>query len=297
MIRFVLLASLGLASLGFTLLACGDSGEEGLCTPAEEIFCKCRGGVEDGTKTCNDDGNSFGPCISADGECEEIETSTSSGDPQNCEPDSVDPCTCDDGMTMGETTCEPDGSGFGPCLVDGSECAAAGTLGFFEVCSAANDCQSGICDGFCTRACADYTECQESAEVFGDCVSFDGGSKKCAPYCFAQEDCAAYGAESYCSGVEDPTFIFAACGPWAAPSGMPYGTLCDFDPPTLLVGDPQNPQTIGGDCHLGLAGVQNVCVFGECSKACYENQDCPNSDCSSDGSTPGCCISEADCDA
>lgn len=296
MIRYAFLALMSAGVVALGLAACGDSAEEMLCTPAEEIYCNCQGTREPGTKTCLDDGMSFGPCVGPDGECEEVSSSTSTGgDPQECEPDSVEPCTCDDGTTMGETTCEADGSGFGPCLVDGGECAAAGTLGFFEVCAAANECLSGDCQGFCTRECTDYNDCQESETLFGDCVDFGSGTKHCAPYCLGQEDCAPYGQTAICSGVEDPTWIFAACGPFEAPQGMPYGTLCEPDPPQLLVGNPDDPQIEAGDCHLGLAGVQNVCVFGECSKACYEDIDCPANDCSSDGMTPGCCLSDPDC--
>lgn len=294
MMRHALWASLLSVAVGFSFAAC-EGETETLCTPAEEIYCNCQGTRDPGTKTCADDGNSFGACVGPDGECEEVSTSTSTGDPTECEPDDVQPCTCDDGTTMGETTCESDGSGFGPCLVDGSECAAAGTLGFFEACTADNQCLSGVCRGFCTRECADYTECHESDEVFGDCVDFGTGTKHCAPYCFAQADCDPYG-EVWCSGVDDPTYIFAACGPFNPPEGMPYTTVCDEVEGSILAGDPNNPEVVMADCHLGLAGVQNICVFGECSKGCYENIDCPQSDCSqTDGTVPGCCLSEADC--
>ncbi len=297
MMRHALGLSLLAITTALSFAAC-EGETETLCTAAEEIYCNCQGTRDPGTKTCAEDGMSFGPCVGPDGECQEVEnSSTSSGDPTECEPDDVQPCTCDDGTTMGETTCESDGSGFGPCLVSGGECAAAGTLEFFQPCTSDNECLSGICRGFCTRECQDYMGCVETDELFGDCVDFNGGgTRHCAPYCFSQEECSGF-TEVVCSGVEDPAYIFAACGPFEPPQGMPLGTLCDPTDNTMLVGDPNNPQTVQAFCHLGLAGVENVCIFGECTKGCYEDIDCPNSDCSSDGSVPGCCISSPDCDA
>jgi hypothetical protein len=48
-----------------------DKAQETLCDPGTEIFCRCRGG-DAGTKTCQPDGESFGPCGFADGECTEV---------------------------------------------------------------------------------------------------------------------------------------------------------------------------------------------------------------------------------
>lgn len=48
-----------------------------LCTPGENIFCKCPGGA-DGTKTCRADGQSFDPCVGDSGTCE-LTTSSSAG--------------------------------------------------------------------------------------------------------------------------------------------------------------------------------------------------------------------------
>ena len=54
----------------------------------------------------------------------------------------------------------------------GSECAAAGTLEFFQPCTADNECLSGICRGFCTRECDSFMDCHETDELYGDCVDF-----------------------------------------------------------------------------------------------------------------------------
>ncbi len=284
------LLSLG-AATGFA--ACGEESA-GLCEPGTEVFCKCKGGF-DGTKTCGEDGATFGPCTTEEGECPEIGSSSATGKPQECEPDSVDPCTCDDGMTLGEKTCDSEGEGFGPCLVSGAECAAAGTKGFFEPCTLANECLSGICEGFCTRTCATYQDCIESDDVYGDCVDFGSAGQLCAQYCFNQEDCGAFGyaEDVLCGGttdVNDPSFVFAACGRWPdGVSGYPYGTACDEAAGTVLVGDGQD---VPGACHLGLAGVQNVCDGLECVKGCYEHIDCPQMDCSAMGGFRGCCESD-----
>lgn len=257
---------MGLAALGFASLAavaCGDdSAIETLCKPGEEIFCKCRGGYQ-GTKTCLDDGASFGECTTLDGPCPEIPDTTSS---------------------TSSTSSSSGGGGGG-----------TGDKALYAPCESGSECQTGTCEnGFCTRACEDYTVCSDdAAQAYGDCAVFPGGAKLCGPYCVTQSECAGYGPSSGCSGataLDDPNFLFAVCGDWGAQlSGMPYGTLCEDG--TLLYND----QIITGECDLGASGVQNICLFGECSKGCYEPSDCPQNDCTSGGQAPGCCSSDPDC--
>ncbi len=292
MIRFLAVASLLALGASFGLVACGEE-EPSFCVPGEPTYCQCAGSRDPGEHVCNEDGATFGPCINTDTgeECQEVPTSSSTGEPTNCEPDSTKDCTCEDGVTMGEQTCDADGDAYGPCLVDGEPCSAPPTLDVYAPCTEDAECLTGVCEGFCTRECETFMECEETA----DCVDFGSGTTHCAPYCFSQEDCAPFGSTAVCSGVEDPTWIFAACGPFDPPQGMPYGTVCDEVAGEILAGDPQNPEVVQAQCHLGLAGVQNICVFSECSKACYEDIDCPQADCTSDGMVPGCCASEPDC--
>ena len=259
MVRRTLSALLALCALALAPASCGDATSDTLCEPGTEVFCKCRGGFE-GTKTCNAEGSGVGECTTADGPCPEIPDTTSA-------------------TTSGVTT----GAGGG---------GTGGTKELFEGCADGSECVSGTCEGFCTQACTDFNDCPDT----GDCVKYDGGQKQvCAPYCTNQDDCAIYGEAVACGGavaLDDPMFTFAACATWGAElGGMPYGTLCEADPPTILVFE----SVVSGDCHLGLSGVQNVCTFGECSQACYEPVDCPQMDCSATNGNVGCCTSDPSC--
>ena len=172
---------------GLTALfvACGEESQT-LCEPGTEVFCKCRCGFE-GTKTCGEDGASFGECTTAEGTCPEIPDTTSS---------------------TGDTGSTTSGSGGG----------GTGTLGLYEACTDGSECQSGTCEGFCTRTCASWEECTVDAEMlYGDCVVLAGGTKQvCAPYCASPTDCP-YGPEVQCGGataLDDPMIYFGACAPW-----------------------------------------------------------------------------------
>jgi len=276
----------------------GCKEEETLCNPGDEVFCKCRGGQEEGTKTCLADGNSFGPCTRPEGECPEIEDpTTSTGTPMICVPGTdVIPCECDNG-DEGSATCTSDGLGFGDCTLDTGPCGTTttGDKLLYVACASGSECQTGVCDGgYCTRACEDYTVCVDDANgKYGDCIVLEGGTKQqCAPYCTAQSDCAGFGAESACGGaiaLDDATLAFAACANWGAElGGMPYGTSCDSSTGELLFID----TVIVMDCDIGLEGAQDVCLFGECAKGCDVDEDCPNLDCST---TLPCCTSDPDC--
>jgi hypothetical protein len=247
----------GIAGL---FVACGEESQT-LCEPGTEVFCKCRGGY-DGTKTCNEDGATFGECTTAEGTCPEIPdtTSSSSGD-------------------TGSTTSGGGGGG-------------TGTLGLYEACTDGSECQSGTCEGFCTHDCTSWEECTVDADMlYGDCIKLAGGSKQvCAPYCTSAADCA-YGPDVACGGavaLDDPMISFGACAPWGDElAGMPPGTLCDDAEGTIwFLSD-----VVPGLCSLGNAGVHDVCVFGECTQACFEDADCPMMDCESTGSAPACCTS------
>ncbi|MFO0552004.1 MAG: hypothetical protein U0271_26700 [Polyangiaceae bacterium] len=292
-----------LAAPLFSVAACGDSGTnpDQTCEPGTEIFCKCRGGFK-GTRTCLDDGQSFGECTTEDGPCPTIDdTSSSSSAMMNCDPGVTVFCQCTDGSD-GTKTCDDAGQGFSDCE------NAAGTCGgvpadklLYDACTSSAECVTGLCDhGFCSRDCGNWTECVDEAnERYGDCVRLDNMTKQiCAPYCIAQTDCTAYGASSLCGGavaLDDPTIAFAVCANWGtAVTGIAYGTPCDFvdgQEQVLFAGG----TVVTMDCDLGLAGQQNVCLFGECSKGCYESNECPQMDCTSDGTNAGCCASDPQC--
>jgi len=289
-----------LVGTGAALVSCGDSTSETLCEAGTEVFCKCRGGF-DGTKTCLDDGLTFGECTTAEGPCPEIEETTSSGTTQICTPDEDVTCSCDNG-DEGMKSCASDGLSFSDCMTASGACGTT-TVGdklLFEACAAGGECNTGVCDsGYCTRSCESFEECADPAnEIVGECIRFSAGAKQnCAPFCFDQPECQAYGETILCGGavaLDDDTFAFAACAEWGAEAvGFKIGTPCDSETGELLY---YGENLVEMECHVGLAGVQDVCTFGECTKGCFEDQDCPLTDCSSNGSVIGCCVSESDCD-
>src|SRR5690348_16027466 len=68
-----LLGSFALGGLlSFAFGACGDDTAATTCNPGDEVFCDCPVVEEGGTKTCLDDGESYGPCVSPEGECTEV---------------------------------------------------------------------------------------------------------------------------------------------------------------------------------------------------------------------------------
>lgn len=238
--------------------------QETLCTPGENIFCRCRGGAP-GTKTCKPDGNSFEECVGENGTCQEV----------------VDPTTGsgDTGTTTGDPTTTGAGGG------------GTGSLALLEPCSADADCKSDLCPmGFCTKDCASYTECVDG-QAQGECVRLNGNTVQwCVAYCIDQGDCAAFGPDSRCgfaktldgAGLKENTGGFPVCADWGdAVQLPPDGTDCPNDAPWN--GDEDTM------CHLGFGGAERVCAFGKCTDGCHVDEDCPAGLlCSSTGSLGTC---------
>lgn len=286
-----------LASAGALFFACGDSESATVCDPGTEVFCKCRGGFE-GTKTCNADGATFGECTTPDGECPEIggEGGSSSSVTPICLAGETVTCSCDNG-DEGSKDCAEDGLSFGDCTVDGAPCGSgSGDKLIYTACADGGECVTGTClSGYCSRTCEIFTDCYDDENMlYGDCVTI-GGANQCAPYCLTQGDCGDFGAESACGGavaLDSPDISFGVCAYWGADlQGMPYGTLCDSNTGELLFAD----QIVIGECSLGAPGVQNYCFDDECTKLCYEDIDCPEMNCTSNGSVAGCCETEPEC--
>ncbi len=243
-----------LASTAWLVVPSCKGGSDTLCTPGENIFCKCRGGAE-GTKTCQPDGNSFDACVSDVGTCNEIPSSTSA-------------------VTSGG----PATSSAGPTTSSGT---GGGTSPIFTPCQNDTECATGECrNHYCTLDCGNYMDCKDDqGNIVGDCVRFAAATLQvCAPYCTTQSECTQFGAMSGCGGakaLDDPTITFAVCGDWGTELGpMPAGSFCSTDP----------------DCNLGLTGKESICVFQKCTTGCYMQSDCPsNKLCSSGNGTPGTC--------
>ena len=252
MLQRWLIGSLWLVCTWLAVVSCKGTPDT-LCTPGENIFCKCRGGAE-GTKTCQPDGQSFDSCVSDTGSCTEVPPPTST--------------TTSKGATSATT-----GTGAGG--------GAPGDLAIFSPCNDNSECKSGECKNhYCTLDCGNYKECvDESGTIVGDCVRFALGTIQiCSPYCQAQADCSQFGPQSACGGakaLDDPSITFAVCGDWGSELGpIPLGASCNGDP----------------SCTLGLTGYEEVCIFNQCAKGCFVQADCPtNKTCSSGGATPGTC--------
>jgi hypothetical protein len=204
MLKF-LFASFSMGALFFAFGSCKEGAsncledESLLCCAGDNIFCKCQDGSE-GTKTCSEDGKSFGQCFTSDGACREIPETTSTTDP---------------------TSSSTGGAGGG----------GSGSKILLEPCADASECRSGQCEnGYCTRPCESYMDCSEPP-ANGDCAEI-GGEKLCVSYCNSINDCTVYGPDSKCSGVQafdDPMFCFGACADWPTAKAVPDGCPCMED--------------------------------------------------------------------
>ncbi|MFT3766585.1 MAG: hypothetical protein QM820_13890 [Minicystis sp.] len=249
--RFAIIV-VGVAGL---LGACGKGGggtstSGGItCDPGENIFCRCPGG-EAGTKTCKDDGHSFEACVTREGPCPEIPSTTSSSSAES-------------------SASSSSGGGMGGMGTGGG---AAG--GYLASCAKDEDCQSAKCRyGYCTMDCAKFDECTLGV---GECIAFSG-EQLCMPVCTLTGDCLdAYGNPS-------------ACGYTTAVDGTPVTTCCDWLTQIKVPPEGTNCAD-DISCNLGNEGVQSVCSFEVCTKGCYMQSDCPvNTTCSSNGLTLGGC--------
>lgn len=247
-----------LAGLVSFAVACSDdaSGEQ-LCDPGSNVFCRCRGTREAGTKQCNDAGDGFGPCETSFGECEEIDDPTGgSGAGSSSGP----------GTGGGPPDPPEPGELFAACNEDPEQ-------GEIKPCNEGLECSAM---GFCTKSCEDYQDCTAA----GDCVVF-GTQQRCAPYCVQQSDCDSYSEGASCGYTDEtvPPFDVVVCAQWGnelqlPPDGYPPQSDCDND---LY-------------CNLGFEGVERVCDTDGCTDGCHSESDCaPGVMCSSDGSSLGMC--------
>lgn len=238
MLRYTFLA-LFVVTLGWTSAVSCGGGDDTLCTPGENIFCKCRGGA-DGTKLCKQDGQSFEECVTEDGACTEIPETTSN-------------------------TSGPHGATAASSTGSGTEKSA-----LFTPCENADECNSGKCENhYCTLDCGNYLDCVDG-DIHGDCVRFQHDTiQVCAPYCTAQGDCTGFGGESACGGataLDDPNFVFAVCGDWGDElHGMPLGTDCTGDPDCTLGLEHLEEVCIFQSCETGCFGPTDCPAGKTCS--------------------------------
>jgi hypothetical protein len=261
LLGFGLLAASTLA-LGLGAGSCSDDtlGEQ-LCDPGSNVFCRCRGTREAGTKACNDAGDGFGPCENGFGVCEEIEDPTGgggtgiggSGEGGNEPPPPPPP---------GEifAACDPED---GPACNEGLECA----------------------NGYCTKECATFEDCTATS----DCVQFDIG-QRCAPYCIEQIDCGNYDDSVGCgfTPLAVPAFDVVVCAQWGDALELPpEAYTCEQDVQCNLgfVGTERACDFFGctEGCHVDedCAGVEGMCSsadgveLGSCDGVSENVDVCP----------------------
>jgi hypothetical protein len=253
---------------GFGLLAlladgCKDDGalaEGALCTPGENIFCRCLGG-HPGTKSCNDDGDAFGECLPCD-----PRPTTGPGQQSSSS-----------GSSVGGAG--PGAGGGGPGVGGGG----TGDAPLLSYCDSNGDCQSGMCRfHYCTMPCTLISECPYPAS---ECVDVEHaencneGDCYCMPTCSTAVDCALYNAPPSLCGYTQAidNWDVTVCAEWGANHAlMPFDTDClPFDHDA---------------CNLGYQGREVICSEqGICAKGCYLNVDCPmGKTCSSQGALGQC---------
>lgn len=175
--------------------ACGADTEaapaESLCSPGENIFCRCPGGVA-GTKVCNDDGESFSECEF----CQERDDSSGAS-----------------------------GLGGGPGAGPGAGGGGTG-LELLRPCFSGEECQSGLCENnYCTIECGRVSDCEYP---ISECVPWGGGAV-CMPSCKTASDCEVYGAPPSLCGFSPAidNWTVTVCANWAdGHELLPTGTEC-----------------------------------------------------------------------
>ena len=183
--------SLGATTLLF--MACGTdpAPTESICDPGSNVFCRCRGSRESGTKRCNDAGDGFGPCENSYGECDEVEGTGTGGS---------------SGVGPGTGGTPDPGELLAPCNVEMDQLCDEGL----------------VCEhGYCTKPCESYEECLP----LGDCVDLDGKGGRCAPLCVEQADCEIYGSAVACGASCASTGRRRV-----APGSMPRTTISPLSP-------------------------------------------------------------------
>jgi hypothetical protein len=163
---------------------------EGLCTPGENIFCRCPGG-DAGTKRCNDAGDGFNEC---------------------------EPCRPRDGVGGG--------SDVGPSA--SSSGAGGGESGreLLRPCLEGSECLSGTCENnYCTIECEKVSDCPFPVS---ECVPWAGGTI-CMPVCTTATDCELYGAPPSVCGYSPAidNWSVTVCANWGGDHDLlPAGTDC-----------------------------------------------------------------------
>ena len=265
------------AAAAFSSGACKKTAPivEPLCDANVESFCKCPGGGDDGTHTCDADGSAFSECVTPFGPCPEIPESTSStsegGGPTGGPP----------GVGGVGGSSSTDGAG-GRDETTSTGTGQVGTLALYEPCGAQDSaCASGFCPmGFCSQPCTKTSECGA-----GVCADVDAQAftlKVCAPECTNTfPECT------------DPYKGASACGFVVTTDGKKTAVCADWGnklalPPDGAACTGANPDF---QCHLGHVGKEFICYFDTCTTGCYEDLDCPEAvpKCSSSGATPGTC--------
>jgi hypothetical protein len=264
MMRLLIVAVFLLA----TLTGCAKGSSEvqpSLCTPGENIFCRCDGG-DAGTKRCTESGQAFEACIcdSGWGSSSDDDDGSSSYNP------GTGASTPEGGAGGAGGSDAPSGTGGGGTVTD----PVAPTLAMFAACKVDGECISGSCQqGYCTTTCTTVSDCAWPA---AECVP-NGGTTVCMPRCESALGCGKYDSSQCGHTRAIDNWHVKVCANWAdAHQLMPNGTDClPYDHKA---------------CNLGYQQRGSVCTEqGVCASGCYLDTDCPaGNTCSGNGSLGKC---------
>lgn len=174
---------------------------------------ECRGGLEACAKTVDCCDGLFcsarniceppvGPSVCGDHRCDADES------PSTCCLDCVCPTgscnattkacsapSCSGKVCSSSATCC---DGF-TCSRFGKTCHAARNLALGDACTASSQCASGLCFGYCTKACARSTDCGTASFCLETAQGF-----LCIPSCQSILDCTVFGSNASCQSSTDP---------------------------------------------------------------------------------------------
>ena len=253
------------------------------CTPGSTTVCvtSLPGVCSAGTATCSDDGTTYGFCVPDTSASAEV---CFDGLDNDCDGVVDNGCTCapastrscDTGLfgicAVGQTTCEDDGSGWGPCEIIVSPIP--------EVCGDGldNDCDSNVDNG-CACTPASTTPCVTGipgicSDGTATCLDDGTGYGFCIPDFAPVAEVCGDGLDNDCDGVVDNGCV---CTPGSTTACMTSRLgICSAGLQTCL-----DDGSGYGPC------VQTAIEFPEvCDDAldsdCDGNVDCEDADCVGD---------------
>jgi hypothetical protein len=266
LLRLLGVGGIAAVTLALGFAACSEPEQETDCLPGTELFCRCQGSGDPGTRTCLDDGVTRGECM--------IAPDTPCGDRVECQEGETVFCVCPDG-TAGEKECLRDGTSFGDCLVDGVPCPEETDGPATTSTGPGGGAGQGGSGGGSTGTCA-HDECEEGDALDPGCSACASDLCAADPYCCTTEwDVLCIGkTEQYCEGLCGSGPTECAHDPCAEGAALESG--CDPCVTSVCAADSVccDAQGQSGWDQFCVSAAENYSVHPACDGACCAHDPC-----------------------